>query len=69
MDEIARCMMEELDKGSRSADFLATTCGGGAIRMTAPRLTWLEGLGLAENVGGGQFAITPLGKKFVQLLV
>jgi predicted transcriptional regulator len=68
LDEIAKRILVTLKDGPQSAEAIATLCGGGASRMTSPRLVWLEGLGLVESVGAGNFGITDLGVQFVQVI-
>jgi hypothetical protein len=68
LDQIAKKILQTLDGGPRSADYLATACTGGANRMTSPRLVWLEGLGLVENMGGDVFGLTDLGQSFLRIL-
>lgn len=65
LDDVAMKMLKELVGGPQSSDSLAQKCAGGAIRMVSPRLVWLEGLGLVENLGTGSFSITDVGKKFL----
>jgi hypothetical protein len=68
LDAIAKKILQFLSSGPRGAEAIATASTGGAARMASPRLVWLEGLGLIENVGANTFGITPLGLKFLEVL-
>ena len=66
LDKIAECILRELGSGNKSASSLAATCCNEGMRLVSPRLIWLEGLGMVENIGSGVFRITPLGQRFVK---
>ena len=68
LDIIAKRILQELARGPLTTDSLAAACTEGATRLTSPRLVWLEGLGLIEGTGGGAYAITPIGLKFLEIL-
>ena len=68
LDGIARRILEELSKGQLSSTEIAAACAGGAVRMTSPRLVWLEGLGLVESTGPATYGITEVGLKFLTAL-
>jgi hypothetical protein len=68
LDQIAKKILEELAKGSLSANEIAKRCTGGAMRMASPRLVWLEGLGLIESAGGDTFGITAIGVRFLAVI-
>ena len=61
-------MLRQLSVSAKTTDALATICSGGASRITGPRLAWLEGLGLVENFGSTTYGITPIGRKFLEML-
>ena len=68
LDEFARCILEKLSQTPMGPDKMTTLCCGGSSRLTSPRLTWLEGLGMIENLGTGSYGITSVGKKFLKSL-
>jgi hypothetical protein len=68
LDIIAKRILQELARGPLTTDSLAAACTEGATRLTSPRLVWLEGLGLIEGTGGGAYAITSIGLKFLDIL-
>jgi len=68
LDKIAECILRELDSGYKSTSSLAATCCNEGVRLVSPRLIWLEGLGMVENIGSGVFRITPLGQRFVKAI-
>ena len=67
LDQIAFCILKELDSGAKGVDAIALSCCSGAERMATPRLIWLEGLGMVEGFGGGAYSITQLGRQFLEL--
>ena len=67
LDDLARKILLELAKGPQTADALSTKYASGASRMTSPRLVWLEGLGMIENLGSGSYGITDTGRVFIEV--
>ena len=68
LDGIARRILEELSNRPLTTTEIAAACAGGAVRMTSPRLVWLEGLGMVESTGPGTYGITDIGTKFLSVL-
>ena len=68
LDKIAECILRELGSGDKSTSSLAATCCNGAVRLVSPRLVWLQGLGMIEDISSDVFRITQLGQRFVRAI-